>query len=376
MQKADGSKADALVASEVAALLIMAMLPYFRRCYKESLTKQQFALRCRYLESCLGLPLFSVQNPFTISMDNANTHPQSRKMASYMWQEHLDARAAWDAVREQLFTKISTTWNDAMARVRAAAAAQLNQQSDQQQSGQQANVQRAANSVQPGAQQAGVPVHDRIQLHLPAVAPLQGDTDYHRTLAEILVALSHAPVAGEETKLTQWARAHVEAVPGGKQELAELAARAQAYDDICDSDPTACGYASQQFLSLEDKTPDINSGAENCVFFHKQHVHQAVLDWMFDPDMDDDLELAATYWDKCKERTAWLNSPNGLVTCEATVINALARVKLIAAPKNEQIKVIKATVQKPENGPYSIVLREAEVTGSGGGWIAQGVYSG
>lgn len=374
MQTAEGTTADALVASEVAALLIMAMLPYFRRCYKESLTEQEFALRCRYLESCFGLPFFSVQNPFTISMDNANTHPQSRKMASYMWQEHLDARAAWDAVCEQ-FTKVDTLWCDAMTQMRAAAAAQQSQQSgqQQQQSGQQASA--AASSAQRDAQQADVP--DRAQLHLPAVAPPQWNTEYHRAKAEVLTAVSRAPVAGEETKVTQWARERLDEVPQGKEALAALAARVQAYDDICDSDPTACGFSSQQFLSLEDKTPDLNSGAENCVFFHKNHVQQAVLDWMFDPDMDDRLELAATYWDKCKERTAWLNSPNGLVTCEATVINALARAKLLATPKNEQVKVIKATVHKPpKNGPYSIVLREAEVTGSGGAWIAQGVYSG
>lgn len=374
MQKADGSEARALVASEIAALLIMAMLPYFRKCYKDSLTEQEFALRCRYIERFLGLPPFSVQNPFTISFDNATTHPESRKMASCMWQEHLDARGAWDAVSTQykaVFEAYSKALEGEAAAERAATERQPAQQSDEQ-----AAVQHAQASLQPGAQQARVPVLARSQLQLPAVAPLRGDSDTFRETAEVQTSLSHAPPAGKETEVSIRTRARVLSQTNGDKLLEELKERVQAYDDICDADPTACGFASQQFLSLVDKTPDINSGAENNVYFHKNPVTKAVREWMFDPAMQDDLELAATYWNKCKEQTARLNTPNGLVTCRATVINALARVKVLAAPKGAQIKVIKAKVLKPKDGPYSLVEREHEATGSGGGWIAEGVFSG
>jgi hypothetical protein len=386
MQSATGEPARSLVASEVAALLNVAMLPYFRKCYKDSLTEQQFALRCRYVEVCHGLPFFSVQNPFTISMDNARTHPESRKMASLLWQEHLDARAAYDAVHEQ-YGEIMKDLTNALTGAQAAQPcqqAQQQQQQQQQQSGQLAASERTAGSAQPAAQQARAELPPRIQLDLPsaAAAAARGPADDLRKAAEVVVAISREPVDSEKTQFGEDMRAEVlRNIPDGDSRLAKLAALSKALDGICNESFLARGCSAQQFLTLADKTPDINSAAENDVQFHKQYVRAAIHDWMFDPDMDDALELGATYWNKCREKTAWLNSSDGLVTCRATVINALMRAKKLATPVGQSVSVEKATVIKPKDAegkplPYVLKLSQHDTEGSGGRWIAEGVFSG
>ena len=95
----------------------------------------------------------------------------------------------------------------------------------------------------------------------------------------------------------------------------------QEWQAACDKDPTACGFPPQLTAPLSDKTPDINSPAENNVCCDKGHVERKVKEWVLDPSKDEALEKALTYWNLVNEKVKQMNTPDGLLTCYAAVMN-------------------------------------------------------
>ena len=300
--------------------LTMGVLPYARNCYTDAddVDGSRFAQRCRMLEMRHGLPL---QTPAYLAIDNARTHPQGRKMCSMMWQEHLDAGELYREC-EQWFRAVGDDIDSDPALLAAANA------------------------------------------HIAACAQDGYAIDQHEVVSALWTSCTH--------KCTNEASAPVRS----------LAASVQKLQAVCDADPTACGHPPQLVAPLSDKTPDINSPAENDVCFLKGYVETKVSEFVLDRLMDAALEKASTYWNLVLEKAAWLCAQDGLRTCLCAVKNGVVRVQPLAADVGELVAVEKWDILKKvdhdADGGQRREIRVRKMTGDGlaGSWVADGVFIG
>lgn len=180
----------------------------------------------------------------------------------------------------------------------------------------------------------------------------------------------------------EWTQLTHKTADDASTEVKALAKSVKELSDVCDKDPTACGHPPQLVAPLSDKTPDINSPAENDVCCLKGHAERTVSEWVLTPEMDEALEKAQTYWQLVQDKVEWMNSPDGKLTCLCCVKNGLVRVQLLAADAGEPVAVRKYKIlKKVDHSAPTGQRRELRVTeevgdGRAGEWIAQGVYNG
>ena len=313
VQTADGAPAQGLVGSEIAAMMIMAVLPDMKQHYVAQ-GEQQYAKLCRYYELRHGLPLGSIAYPFPIFMDNDRRHAHARITMSMWWHTR----------------------------------------------------------------------HPRgLALQLDAAAALEKRERQVQTLMELV--RTRSPTVNGRNKTDIEIRAEVYAImqttpdPDPERQDAVKAYLAQRTSQL--TEPDSAGFAPPMFGPLVDKTPDINSPAENCVGWLKGHLQDKVREWMVQRRMQAALDQAKTYVSALVEKVDMLNTEDGLLTCKASVLKAVARVRLLAARADEwllvnQIQIRKERARNGKPGKRYIYVSTRMEKGRDGRWMAKGVFKG
>lgn len=311
VQTADGRLSQAVCGSELAAMMIMAVLPDMQQHYLAK-GKYDFAMRCRYYELRQGLPLGSVQYPFPIFFDNAPVHAHPRISMAMWWQRNRYALPLQRKIAESL-------------------------------QGLDANV------VQP--------LVDHMRKHDPPVRGSRKSDNELRAAAYATLQTTYA------------------AADSSPYQLHELQRQLNAVA------PASAGYPPQMWGPLVDKTPDINSPAENCVCFFKTDLQSKVREFMTQVHMQDAFDWARTYVDVLLAKLAALNTADGLITCRASVLKATARVRLLAcdADKCVLVSVVDIRTERAKHGQPAkryIVTKTCMERGRAGKWAAKGVFKG
>ena len=201
-------------------------------------------------------------------------------------------------------------------------------------------------------------------------------------LREALAQRAHPDWDALNALSTEWTKLTHKSTDDATTEVKALAKSVKELNALCDKDPTACGHPPQLVAPLSDKTPDINSPAENDVCCLKGHVERTVSEWVLTPEKDEALEKALTYWQLVLEKVEWMNTEDGMLTCLCCVKNGLVRVQLLAADAGEPVAVQKYDIlKKVDHSAPNGQRRELRVTdgvgdGRAGRWVAQGVYKG
>lgn len=314
VQTAKGLKSGGLVGSEVAAMMIMAVLPDINQHYL-SKGDLEYTRLCRYYEMRHDLPAGSVQYPFPIFFDNARIHAHARLCMAQLWQ----------------YTPLGL--------------------------GKQRSVQDAASAAFYMQKQ----LKDRLRqnkvncLAKPLSEEQRNDKRYTNSLAMALLQTT-----------PQFSHPSIQA----------LYAATRQQRSLVESDARCAGFPPHMCGPLVDKTPDINAPAENCVGFLKRAVTDRVKQLMWQSQNEPLLDCALTYEMALREKVQQLNSPDGLLTCKASVLKAPARVKLLAAKEGEIVVVQQVHIRKGKDGEREIVTYHRKELGRNGRWMAKGVFKG
>ena len=302
--------AQAFCASEMTSLMIVEALPSFNKHY-EAGGPDAHALLCRQMEARLNLGLFTVTYPFPVFLDNARNQVQLRTALNTNWQCH----PARQRLQEQLQQAM-----DAARTVADAAYA----------------------------------------LKVQARPDLDADPKGRKFLiAMAWEAVSRPSLADDSTQ------------PEQVRNVARLMCELRA---LCKRDPTAAGFAAAQWGALADKTPDINSPAENDVNWYKGYTYAEVMGMVFDAEQQEQLEHASTYINALLTKTEKLNTPEGLLQCKAAVDKAWARVQLLAADATQDVEVELVSLRRPKGKDPVIVREKVTEKGLAGRWSAQHVF--
>lgn len=292
--------------------MIMAILPDINQHYL-SKGDLEFTRLCRYYEMRHRLPAGSVQYPFPIFFDNARIHAHARLCMAQLWQ----------------YTPLGL--------------------------GKQRSVQDAAEDV--------------LHLHKQLVAQLRQNRVKWLQLSE------------EQRNDERYVRSLAAAVLQTNTHLSHPKARAlqaagREQRRLVESDARCAGFPPHMCGPLVDKTPDINAPAENCVGFLKRAVTERVKQLMWQSQNEPLLDCALTYEMALREKVQQLNTPDGLLTCKASVLKAPARVKLLAAKAGELVLVQLVHIRKGNDGKREICTYQRKELGRNGRWMAKGVFKG
>lgn len=308
VQTAQGCLSQAVVGSEIAAMMIMAVLPDMQKHYlAEGAFK--FAMRCRHYELRHRLPLGSVQYPFPLFFDNDRRHAHARVSMAMWWQRHEQALPLQRCTAQSLHALDAQYVEPLVAQLRTREAA--------------------------------LPVTTR--------------------------------KSDNELKAVAYATLQTSGLQGPGQRAAELHSLQRALNEQL---AHSVGFPPQLCGPLVDKTPDINSPAENCVGFFKTHVNNKVREWMTQWHMQDALDWGKTYASALWEKLKQLNTADGRLTCHASVLKAVARVRLLAAKEDQVVLVQQVNIRKAPDGKRYISSFTRMELGRNGRWMAKGVFKG